>query len=164
MAETPHAPTTNPTYERRDFSPRAVILFVASLAVLLVGTLALMAGLLDLFDVIPEGRGIRGAPMAEAPPRPPPPRLQTSPTRDMQAFLRTENERLRSYEWVDQAAGIARIPIERAMELVVLQGLPTWQEVPMPAPPSGEPGATSQEVPAPAPLPDEPGAPSKESQ
>jgi hypothetical protein len=37
--------------------------------------------------------------------------------RDTAAVARAANERLRGYGWVDKNAGIARIPIERAMEL-----------------------------------------------
>ncbi|MEZ4616096.1 MAG: hypothetical protein R2867_11425 [Caldilineaceae bacterium] len=32
--------------------------------------------------------------------------------------------RLHSYGWIDQEAGTVHIPIERAMELVVSEGLP----------------------------------------
>ena len=72
----------------------------------------------------------QGAPIAATPPRPPAPRLQTSPTRDLQEMRRAENARLQSYGWVDRTAGIVRLPIERAMEMVVEQGLPSWHEVP----------------------------------
>ena len=34
--------------------------------------------------------------------------------------------RLKSYEWVDREAGIARIPIDRALEIIVESGLPQW--------------------------------------
>lgn len=37
--------------------------------------------------------------------------------RDTAAVQRAANERLRGYRWVDKNAGVARIPIERAMEL-----------------------------------------------
>jgi hypothetical protein len=141
MAEMHHHSTPpGHGHETRDISIRGVALFGLSLAVLLAGSLGLMAWLLDIFDVAPEGHGPRGAPLAAAPPRLPGPQLQTSPTRDMQEMVRAENARLQSYAWVDRDAGIARIPIDRAMELVVQQGLPTWHEV------SGLP--TDERVPA----------------
>jgi hypothetical protein len=34
-------------------------------------------------------------------------------------------EQLNSYGWVDQANGIAHIPVETAMDLLAEQGLPT---------------------------------------
>jgi hypothetical protein len=105
-------------------------LFGLGLVLLLSGSLVLMAWMLDIFEVIPEAQGVRGAPLAPAPPRPPGPQLQTLPARDMQEMLQVENARLQSYAWVDRAAGIARIPIDRAIELVLQQGLPSWQEIP----------------------------------
>jgi hypothetical protein len=131
MAEM-HADSTSPHlgYERRDFDIRVIVLFGASLVVLLVGSLALMAWLFALFNVTPKGYGVRGAPVAVTPSRPPGPRLQASPTRDMQDMLQAENARLHSYGWVDQSAGIVRMPIDRAMEFVVQQGLPSWHEIP----------------------------------
>lgn len=37
-----------------------------------------------------------------------------------------ESSRLETYQWIDRERGLARIPIERAMSLVVEQGLPQW--------------------------------------
>ena len=40
----------------------------------------------------------------------------------------TEEEKavLESYAWVDRSAGLARIPIDRAMEIAASKGLPKW--------------------------------------
>jgi hypothetical protein len=38
---------------------------------------------------------------------------------------RHEDEILNSYGWVDQKAGVVRIPIDKAMDLLVQKGLPT---------------------------------------
>jgi hypothetical protein len=35
---------------------------------------------------------------------------------------------LNSYGWVDEEAGVVRIPIDRAMELTLERGLPTRSE------------------------------------
>jgi len=59
---------------------------------------------------------------AAAPAAPPEPRLQTSPTADLADLRRAEDAALEHYGWVDQRAGIVRIPIERAMELVAKGG------------------------------------------
>ncbi len=50
---------------------------------------------------------------------PPAPRLQTDPPADLRQYLDREERLLKSYGWVDEKADIARIPIERAMELLV---------------------------------------------
>jgi hypothetical protein len=55
---------------------------------------------------------------------PPEPRLQTTPRQDLRDFRAQEDAILESYGWVDKNAGIVRIPIERAMQLTVEQGLP----------------------------------------
>ena len=55
---------------------------------------------------------------------PPPPRLQTSPTSDLQQLLEAENAKLNSYGWIDKSAGVIRIPIDRAMDLLAQRGLP----------------------------------------
>jgi hypothetical protein len=47
----------------------------------------------------------------------------------MQEMRRAENARLQTYGWVDQAAGIAKIPIDQAIELLATRGLPSWNEV-----------------------------------
>ena len=55
---------------------------------------------------------------------PPEPRLQSVPQQDL-SDLRTKQENLlKGYGWVNKEAGIARIPIEDAMRIVVERGLP----------------------------------------
>jgi hypothetical protein len=49
----------------------------------------------------------------------------------MQDMLQAENARLHSYGWVDRSAGMVRMPIDRALEFVVRQGLPSWHEIPV---------------------------------
>lgn len=54
---------------------------------------------------------------------PPLPRLQEDPRVVLKPFLRNQDSILASYGWVNKDSGIVRIPIERAMELVVERGL-----------------------------------------
>lgn len=61
---------------------------------------------------------------------PPGPRLQTQPFKDIYLLRQGENERLERYGWMDRAAGVTRIPIERAMELTIERGLPARAEAP----------------------------------
>jgi hypothetical protein len=61
---------------------------------------------------------------------PPEPRLQTNPREDMRELRLKEDELLSSYGWVDQRAGVVRIPISEAMKLTVQRGLPARQEKP----------------------------------
>jgi hypothetical protein len=51
--------------------------------------------------------------------------LQTNPNADLEQFQAEQEVLLNSYAWVDKNAGIIRIPIERAMDLIAQRGLPT---------------------------------------
>ena len=52
------------------------------------------------------------------------PPLRINPLADLQALRAEEEKVLSSYGWVDQDAGIVHIPIDRAMDLLLEQGLP----------------------------------------
>jgi hypothetical protein len=54
----------------------------------------------------------------------PAPRLQAEPPADLVKFKEAELDRLNGYGWVDRKAGIAHIPIDRAIEIVTTKGLP----------------------------------------
>lgn len=47
-----------------------------------------------------------------------------TPERQLDAFLAQQSAALNSYGWVSKQAGIAHIPVERAIELLVAKGLP----------------------------------------
>ena len=53
---------------------------------------------------------------------PPPPRLQADPEGDLRAHREPKRRRLDGYGWVNRAAGIAHIPIEKAMEMEAAEG------------------------------------------
>lgn len=128
----PRDPAQQPQlgYELRDANVRAVALFGLVLVIVLAGALLLMQGMFDHFaarplrsDVLPVAR--------EAMRRlPPEPRLQANPARALQEIRTTEDRVLHSYGWVDREAGIVRLPIDRAMELLAERGLPARSEAP----------------------------------
>jgi len=53
------------------------------------------------------------------------PRLEVNERAEIYGKRIQEEETLNTYGWVDQKTGVAHIPIERAMDLIVQQGLPT---------------------------------------
>ena len=55
---------------------------------------------------------------------PPSPRLQSHPFADLDNLRAEEAARLGSYGWVDESAGVAHIPIDRAKDLLIRHGLP----------------------------------------
>lgn len=54
------------------------------------------------------------------------PMLETNERGQFRDFLMNQENQLNSYGWVDEKAGVAHIPIERAMELTVQRGLPVY--------------------------------------
>jgi hypothetical protein len=52
------------------------------------------------------------------------PLLQISPRLDLRDFRAQEDKQLTGYGWIDRTAGVVRVPIDRAMELVLQKGLP----------------------------------------
>jgi hypothetical protein len=61
---------------------------------------------------------------------PPEPRLQAAPAEDLKTYLNAQQQLLNSYGWVDRGNGIVRIPVDRAMDLILQRGLPVRQQAP----------------------------------
>ena len=72
------------------------------------------------------------------------PRLQRFPANEIYEFRTQENERLKTYGWIDRNAGTVHIPIADAMRLTVERGLPAR---PQTAPSDGDvaPGMMPQD-------------------
>lgn len=54
------------------------------------------------------------------------PALQVSPAGDWTDYRLEQEEKLNSYGWVNQTAGVVHVPIAEAMEQVLQNGLPRW--------------------------------------
>ena len=59
---------------------------------------------------------------------PPMPNLQKQPFKDIYTLRQGESEKLSSYGWVDKDGGVTRIPIDRAMEIMLQRGFPARAE------------------------------------
>jgi hypothetical protein len=72
------------------------------------------------------------APLTQQPiaaqPAPSKPQLQVGPESELSQLRSSEEETLRNYAWIDREKGVVRIPIERAMEIIAREGLPTRKE------------------------------------
>ena len=115
-------------HEERDVSLRPLI--ISGVCLVLLAGLSLLAMWL-LFDYLAARRArleVLPSPVFEARQLPPEPRLQISPQQDMRQMRAAEMAALHSYGWVDRQAGIVRIPIERAIELLAERGLPARLE------------------------------------
>ena len=87
------------------------------------------------------------APVGDAAPLPPLPRLQTDPKKELRDLRAEEQAVLESYRWVDRNAGVVRIPIEEAMRLALQRGFQSRAAAPTPA---AAAAASAEPAPAPA--------------
>lgn len=53
------------------------------------------------------------------------PKLEVQPYEQITTMHAREDKLLNQYGWVDEKAGVVRIPVDRAMDLVLERGLPT---------------------------------------
>ncbi|HLJ15094.1 MAG TPA: hypothetical protein VKV15_11395 [Bryobacteraceae bacterium] len=58
----------------------------------------------------------------------PGPHLQVDPSQELRALHNEEHEVLTTYGWVDKEKNIVRIPIDRAMDKLLAQGLPVRKQ------------------------------------
>ena len=58
----------------------------------------------------------------------PDPKLEEDELGQFKSILAGQEETLNSYGWVNQAAGVARIPVDRAIDLLAQRGLPVHSE------------------------------------
>jgi hypothetical protein len=116
-------------HEVSDVSPKPIFFFAMGLVVLILLTLISMKGLFNLLDQDadrsdPQLSGVA----SERPKLPPLPRLETDPVAARKQYFQNEKMLIESYGWVDQKQGIVRVPIKRAMELLVERGFPVRAE------------------------------------
>lgn len=74
----------------------------------------------------------------------PAPRLQEHPPRNLAAYHLEMEKKTESFGWVDEKAGIARIPVERALEIAAEKGLPTPRPAASKVEPAAEPAKVEQ--------------------
>jgi len=132
-------------HEPTDVEPRSILRLSLAVGVVLVLTVIALLPLFSFFD--------RREARQDAPPGPlapadkgrefPAPRLQVQPFADIRQLRAREQELIESYGWVDQQAGIVRIPIEEAMKLTVERGLPVRGAGPL-APPGPAAGGKTK--------------------
>ena len=114
-------------HETRDADIRSLVIFAAALAGIVLLTAFGMARVFHYFGAT-QSLGPPASPFADARTLPPQPRLQVEPRLDLDQLRAGEEAKLHSYGWVDRDAGVVRLPIERAMDLLVEKGLPLREE------------------------------------
>ena len=116
-------------YEKRDVNVRAILYFVLGLFLVLVITLVSMRGLFGYFSAT-QNLGPGASPFDNSRALPPTPRLQVEPTVDMDQVRQSQEEMLNSYGWSDRASGTVRVPIDRAMDMLIEHKLPVRETSP----------------------------------
>ncbi|EFO79468.1 hypothetical protein OSCT_2594 [Oscillochloris trichoides DG-6] len=111
-------------HELQDANVSPLAFSVVGLFGVLVGAFIFIAVLMGLFGSNPTETGnALPEPTAIQQQLPPAPRLEQNPLVDGTQIMTTAQQRLSSYGWVDEAAGTAHIPIDRAMELLLERGI-----------------------------------------
>lgn len=111
-------------YERRDANIRSMLEFGFWLAMVLVVTLFAMKLAYHYFAKM-EPVGAPASPFMNVREIPAGPLLQATPHVDLQTYCEDQQQQVNTYGWVDQQAGVVRLPVDRAMDLILERGLPT---------------------------------------
>ena len=151
MADTSHAPAhvQTPPTEGDGISYTGIVWFVVILAATTLACQLLMWGLFALLDRTRQPAEVR-APLAAPVVHPrieggrivsdremPQPSMLVGEPANLDAFRRSEEAILHGYGWADESAGAARIPVERAKEILLEKGFPVRPAAPA-TPPSGK--------------------------
>jgi hypothetical protein len=130
---------TNPghetSFEREDLSTRGIFAFMIGLAIVGVVIYFIIAGMYSFLDKYERSQMPTASPLASSKGAMSrvvtqdymdqqfkdngAPMLETNERDQFRDFLINQETRLNTYGWIDEKAGVARIPIERAMELTV---------------------------------------------
>jgi hypothetical protein len=124
-------------HEHTDINIRAVIMATVVVAVVCVITAALMFLLFQFFESQAVARDPKLSPLALPATKMPPttiesatfggapdPKLLTNEPQNLQQLQQRAQEQLTASGWIDEKAGVARIPIDHAKKLVAERGLP----------------------------------------
>jgi len=110
-------------YEDSDVSVGRLFAFAGGVVALVVlGILG--SAVVFHFFVRHQPLGPPASPFEDVRTVPPEPRLQTTAPLDLKHYREDQEKILSGYGWVDAQAGIVRIPVDRAMDLLLQKGYP----------------------------------------
>jgi hypothetical protein len=129
MAETPSS-TDRASRHHEESDVQVGLILMSGIGLVVMTTVVLLVAywLFNDFAARWAKLQVPPSPLAETRQPPPEPRLQVVPAQDLQQMRAAEEGVLSSYGWVDEAAGFVRMPIDRAIELLLERGLPVWRE------------------------------------
>ena len=120
-----NAATNNRDHERRDVDVPALFMIAFFLLLLCLAIFIVVTLMMHYFKVhepaVTAGQANIPVTRTRAFPQP---RLLIKPGASLAELRAAEESDLNSYGWVDRTSGVARIPIDRAMQLLLERGLP----------------------------------------
>jgi hypothetical protein len=120
MEQTIHHSPNGAGHEQQEVSVRLIVKSLAGLAVLTFFVFLLVVGIFRYFYDTDKTADSRRQGVI-----PPEPRIEVAPYEQIQQLRAHEDHVLNSYAWVDQQAGIVRVPIDRAIDMLAAKGLPS---------------------------------------
>jgi hypothetical protein len=113
-------PSGNAEVYDRELNLRTILGFCGGVVGVTILALLVMWWMSDSFKKMDQAKDAAPSPLAEAQldPIPPGPRLQPAPPRDMNEMTARDREALTTYGWVDKQAGVAHIPVDRAIQIL----------------------------------------------
>ena len=151
-----HVQHPDASYDRSDLGAQGIVSFLIGLAITVVFIHLIVWGFVRAYThfepkamertsaiIEPQAVPPQGDPVL----RFPAPQLQPDPTADLNKYREAVEQQLNSTGWIDQKAGIAHIPVERAIDLLAQRGLPVRppqtqaQPTPGARTPAANPGA-----------------------
>jgi hypothetical protein len=123
-----HRADLPPGYELSDLKPGTIAFFAIVLAIV-VGLAVVITSLFIHFRTLQQARHEAPVPrLAGEREAIPEPRLQIAAQNELRQMRAAEEAAVNSYGWVDKDAGIVRIPVKRAMEILAEKGLPARKQ------------------------------------
>jgi hypothetical protein len=115
-------------HELSDARVRPLVFSVVGIFILLFVSFGLIFGMLALVGNSVADASHQLDPTAIQAQLPTGPLLEQNPDQATDAIIAEQNAQLTSYGWVNERAGTARIPIDRAKELLLQQGVDLFNE------------------------------------
>ena len=116
-------------HETKDANIKSLVLSGIGLFIITGIVLVIIVVLIDFFEAQKIKNENSPHPLAVRAEGPPEPRLQVTPDKDWQIFRAREDSILNSYGWIQKEVGVLRLPVERAMELILETGLPSRDKI-----------------------------------
>lgn len=112
-------------YEKADARVGPIAMFAAGLSALVAVVSVAMGALIGDLEAKAGRKNDRERhPLAPEFQEPPSPRLQANPPAELADYMERAARATDTYGWIDPEGGVVRIPVDRAMELVLERGLP----------------------------------------